>query len=120
MNEPKTRSPAQNRKFQPMVRDIAKQTTHHGQRLQEGDWLRLLLNAFRWETKDDPELRDDWARFGQMRLVPALNNPGFVAVGESSRDLTVKLASAFVEWLYAYGVEQGVRFTAPEYMTEPA
>ena len=111
-DKPETRSDGQNRLFHKQIGVIASQTTHYGQRLDAEDWKRLLLNAFKFDTRNDPDLRDEWAKFGEMKLIPALNNPGFVAVGESSRRLGVKLASAFVEWLYAYGSEVGVRFPA--------
>lgn len=114
-DKPETRSDGQNRLFHKQIGVIAKQLTHHGQKLDPEDWKRLLLNAFKWETKNDPDLRDEWAKFGDMKLIPALNNPGFVAVGESSRRLGVKLASAFVEWLYAFGAEMGVKFPAEAY-----
>jgi len=113
--KPETRSDGQNRLFHKLIGVIAAQQTHCGQRLDPEDWKRLLLNAFRFETKADPDLMLEWAKFGDMKLIPALNNPGFVAVGESSRRLGVKLASAFVEWLYAYGAEAGVKFPADAY-----
>lgn len=108
------RSPSLNSKFHSMLGVIAKQLTHHGQHLDAEDWKRLTIQAFRFETKDDPEFRDEWRKFGEMRLLPALNNNGFVAVGEQSRKFSNKLASGYVEWLYAFGTEQGVRFPAPE------
>jgi hypothetical protein len=120
MSEPRTRSQEQNNLFHQQIGVIAAQTTHYGQRLDKDDWKRLLLNAFKFDTKNDPDLRDEWAKFGEMKLIPALNNPGFVAVGESSRRLGVKLASAFVEWLYAYGTEVGVKFPADPRQVEHA
>ena len=37
-----------------------------------------------------------------------------VLLGIQSRDFTIKLALAFIAWLYAFGAEQGVRFKAWE------
>ena len=37
-----------------------------------------------------------------------------VLLGIQSRDFTIKLARAFIDWLYAFGSEQGVRFKAWE------
>lgn len=118
VSKPETRSDGQNRLFHKQIGVIAAQLRHHGQKLDSEDWKRLLLNAFKHETKNDPDLRDEWAKFGDMKLIPALNNPGFVAVGESSRRLGVKLASAFVEWLYAFGAEMDVKFPAEAYYDE--
>ena len=37
-----------------------------------------------------------------------------VLLGIQSRDFTIKLARAFIAWLYAFGAEHGVRFKAWE------
>lgn len=35
-------------------------------------------------------------------------------MGNQTRDLSVKLASAFIEWLNAFGAEHNIRFKAPK------
>ncbi|QNK65884.1 recombination protein NinB [Variovorax sp. PAMC26660] len=72
------------------------------------------FDAFKHETKDDAEFRDDWAKFGSVQLLPALNHAGFVMVGAQSRKFSVKLASAFIEWLLAFGAEHNVRWSTPK------
>lgn len=114
-DKPETRSDGQNRLMHKLIGVIAAQQLHLGQRLDAEDWKRLLIQAFRYDTKDDAELRDEWRKFGEMRLLPALNNNGFVAVGEQSRKFSPKLTSVFIEWLYAFGVEVGVKFPADAY-----
>ena len=109
-----TRRDGQNAHFHAQIADIAKQDHLHGKKLPAESWKRLLIDAFKHETKDDPDLKPEWAAFGEMQLLPALNHVGFVAVGEQSRTFTVKLASAFIEWLNAYAAERGIVLHAPK------
>ncbi|MEJ2800617.1 recombination protein NinB [Comamonadaceae bacterium PP-2] len=111
---PETRRESQNAHFHSLIGQIAEQDRLHGQQLDAEDWKRLLIDAFKHETKDDPDLRQEWERFGSTRLLPALNHTGFVMVGEQSRQFTVKLAAAFIEWLNAYGAERNIRFKLPK------
>lgn len=99
-----------NRHFHWQIGHIAAQDNLMGKRLPAESWKRLLIDAFRHETQDDPDLANEWRRFGDMELLPALNHPGFVMVGEQSREFSAKLARSFITWLYAYGAERGVRF----------
>ena len=46
------------------------------------------------------------------RIEPRIDGSGVVALGTQSRRFPKKLASAFVEWLYALGAEVGVRWSA--------
>ena len=111
LSEP-SKSREQEERYHAMIGDIAKQSTIHGKTISAESWKRLLVDAFKHDTKDDPDLRSEWEKFGTMQLMPALNHDGFVAVGEQTRAFSVKLASNFIEWLYAYGTETGVRFRA--------
>lgn len=110
-----TKSRLQEEKYHAMIGDIAAQVLLHGRQLLPGSWKRLLINAFKFDTQDDGDLVDEWRKFGDdLELLPALNNEGFVAVGEQSRRFSVKLSSAFIEWLYAYGAEEGVKWSTPK------
>jgi hypothetical protein len=112
--KPETRRDGQNAHFHAQIAHIAKQDQLYGKRLDAESWKRLLIDAFKHETKDDPELAHEWAKFGEMQLLPALNHAGFVAVGEQSRTFTVRLASAFIEWLNAYAAERGIVLHTPK------
>ena len=112
--KPETRRDAQNAHFHAQIADIAKQDQLYGKKLDAESWKRLLIDAFKHETKDMPELAGEWAKFGEMQLLPALNHAGFVAVGEQSRTFTVRLAAAFIEWLNAYAVERGIVLHVPK------
>lgn len=108
------KSREQEEHYHAQIGDIAKQVKFYGQ-LRSAEWCkRLLIDAFKHDTKNDPDLAPLWDSFGGYELAPALNNPGFVVVGEQSRKFGVKLASAFIEWLYAYGAENGVQWSEPK------
>jgi hypothetical protein len=109
------KSREQEQKYHAMIGDIADQVPFHG-RMRDADtfWKRLLIDAFKHDTKDDADLAVEWAKFGGMELVPALNHPGFVSIGEQSRNFSVKLAKAFIDWLDAYGAENDVRWSEPK------
>lgn len=94
--------------------DIAKQVQGHGRMRTREWWKRILIDACRHETRNDPDLRDLWDDFGDYELAPALNNDGLVVIGEQSRNFGVRLASAFIDWLYAFGAEHDVRWSEPK------
>lgn len=99
----------QEKKYHAQIGDIANQVEHYGRKWDSEDMKRLLVNAFKHDTKD--ELAELWRRMGDVRLVPALNNDGFVALGDQTRRFPKDLASAFIEWLYAFGDEHEVRWS---------
>ena len=56
------------------------------------------------------------ARKEAIKTIPALIREAQIAFNAwiRARDFTIKLARAFIEWLYAFGVEHDVRFKAWE------
>lgn len=106
-----SKSRIQEEKYHAMIGDIARQCTLHGKQLPAESWKRLLVDAFKHETKDDPEYAPEWAKFGNIELLPALNHPGFVMVGEQTRRFSIQLASGFITFLLAFGNDQGVKWT---------
>ena len=109
----------QERHYHALIGDIAKQYRHKGMAWDSEDMKRLLVDAFKHETKGDPEnypgLRELWAEMGDVRLVPAIGRDGFVALGDQTRKFPKPLATAFITWLYAFGAENGVRWTDPRW-----
>lgn len=101
----------QEKLYHAQINDIARQYAHAGRKWEADDMKRLLVDAFRRDTKDDPDLRDLWATFGELRLAPAIGADGFVALGYPTRRFPKRLASAFIEWLYAFGVEAGIAWS---------
>ena len=98
----------QEEKYHAMIGDIAKQWRFCERKWDAEDMKRLCLDQFRRDTIKDPDLADEWASVGQIDMAPSLDKSGIVALGFQSRRLTKRLASAFVDWLYALGAEVNV------------
>ena len=109
--EPETRRENHNRHFHSLIGQIAQQIG--GDLADAEDAKRILISAFRIDTRNDPDLMGEWAKFGDVRMGRGLRGE-VVLLGIQSRDFTIKLALAFIAWLYAFGSEQGVRFKAWE------
>jgi hypothetical protein len=112
VDDPK-KSREQEQHYHALIGDIARQRTIYDKKRPAETWKRLLIDAFRHDTLTDPEFAGAWSSYGGVELVPALNNDGFVQVGEQSRSFSKKLAAGFIEWLYAYGAEAEVVWSAP-------
>jgi hypothetical protein len=110
-----TKSRDQEECYHALIGDIAKQWSYCDRKWHKDDMKRLLVDAFRHETKNDPDLRELWERMGEMRLAPAIGRDGFVALGEQTRRFPKALASAFIDWLYSFGVEQNIHWTDPNW-----
>lgn len=106
-----TRRDNHNRHFHSLIAQIAKQLG--GDLAEPEDAKRILISAFRIDTRNDPDLIGEWAKFGDVRMGRGLRGE-VVLMGIQSRDFTIKLARAFIEWLYAFGAEAGVQFKAWE------
>jgi len=109
--EPETRRENHNRHFHSLIGQIAQQIG--GDLADAEDAKRILISAFRIDTRNDPDLMGEWAKFGEVRMGRGLRGE-VVLLGIQSRDFTIKLARAFIAWLYAFGAEHGVRFKAWE------
>ena len=104
---PESRRDNHNRHFHSLIGQIAEQLG--GQLADAEDAKRILISAFRIDTRNDPDLAVEWGKFGDVRMGHGLRGE-VVLMGIQSRDFTIKLARAFIEWLYAFGVEHGVQF----------
>ena len=109
--EPETRRDNHNRHFHSLIAQISEQIG--GDLADKQDAKRILISAFRIDTRDDADLSGEWAKFGDMRMGRGLRGE-VVLMGMQSRDFTIKLARAFILWLEAFGVEHGVQFKAWE------
>ena len=107
--EPETRRDNHNRHFHSLISQISKQLG--GDLADAEDAKRILISAFRIETRNDGDLATEWAKFGDVRMGRGLRGE-VVLMGIQSRDFTIKLARAFIEWLEAFGAEHGVVFKA--------
>ena len=72
----------------------------------EEDIKRLLVDAFATEMIN---LGTPLCQSG--RVVPSLDSLRTVQLGIQTRGFRIKEAAAFIEYLYAYGSELGVRFS---------
>lgn len=112
--EPETRRDNHNRHFHSLIGQIAQQMGERVPDLADAeDAKRILISAFRIDTRNDSDLAGEWAKFGDMRMGRGLRGE-VVLMGMQSRDFTIKLARAFIEWLYAFGAEHDVAFKAWE------
>ncbi len=109
--EPETRRDNHNRHFHSLIGQISKQIG--GDLADPEDAKRILISAFKIDTRDDDTLTKEWEKFGDYRMGRGLRGET-VLMGTQSRDFTIKLARAFIEWLYAFGVECNVKFDAWE------
>lgn len=107
------KSREQEEKYHAMISDISKQLLHNGEKLDAESWKRLFIEAFvivmqemaKGENKPDPF-------HGKARLIMSLDGSRIVQLGVQSRKFGKGMASDFIEYLYAYGVENGVKFSA--------
>lgn len=88
------RTDAQSRLMWDLLTDIARQVRWHGQRLTAEDWKIVFLAGLNQE----------------MRLVPNLDGTGFINLGRSSSNLSVKEMAALIELILAFGAREGVQF----------
>jgi hypothetical protein len=112
----------QEEKYHAMIGDIAEQWHYHGRKWTSEDMKRLLVDAFKHETLANPANYEGfdrlWRQVGELKLAPAIGRDGFVALGEQTRRFPSKLANAFISWLQAFGDEQGVVWTDPEWQSQ--
>ena len=94
------KSREQEEKYHAMIGDIAKQASHLGSKWDSESWKRFLLWQFAKDTNTN-----------QGQIVPSLDGTGIVQLGLQSRSFTKEQASEFVEWLHAWGAENGITYT---------
>jgi hypothetical protein len=92
-------SQAMQRKYHAMIDEIANQAKHLGSQWESDDWKRLLLDKF---------ARDTGRSHG--KVITNLDLTGIVQIGLQSRKFENPDASEFIEWLLAWGVENGIRW----------
>jgi hypothetical protein len=87
----------QNDRMWSILTDIAQQLPWHGQRLRPDDWKIVFMGALKRE----------------LRLVPNLDETGFVDLGRSSSDLSKGEMSDLMELMTAFAIERGVTLHDP-------
>lgn len=100
-SEPR-RSDIQSRKMWAMLTDVARQHEHYGQRYEPDAWKILFLTALGKE----------------LRLAPALDGKGVVSLGTSSSKLSKSEMSDLLEFIAAWGAENGIVWSDPTLIQE--
>jgi len=99
-----TRSSEANARLHATITDVARQLDWAGQRRDVEVWKRLLTAAW---------LR---ARGEHVEVLPSLDNRGVDVVFRRTSTLTGAECAELCEFIYAWGSQQGVKFSAPEDM----
>lgn len=104
--KPATRSSEQNAALHAAITDIAKQCEWAGRKWDVEAWKRLICAA--------------WCRAESqgVEMVPAIDGAGFDVLYKRTSKLTIKECSSLLEYVYAWGSEQGCKFTAPQWMED--
>lgn len=88
------RSLPQNDRMWAMLTDIAQQKEHAGRKYTPDQWKVLFLHACGRE----------------VQFIPALDGSTFIPWGRSSSDLSKEEMTALIDFMMAWGVENGVVF----------
>ena len=96
---PISKTREQEEKYHAMIGEVAKQAQHLGASWEAEDWERLLLDKFARETNRT-----------HGKIIPNLDKSGVVEVGIQSRKFSKADGSEFIEWLHAWGAENGIKF----------
>lgn len=91
--EPKRTLP-QNDRFWAMLTDISRQATHQGRKYTPDQWKVIFMHACGRE----------------VQFIPSLDGSTFIPWGQSSSDLGVKEMTDLIEFMFAWGAENGVVF----------
>lgn len=106
--KPPNKSRDQEAKYHSMFGDVAKQVPFMGAMRDLETWKRLLVDAFaRVKAADGDPVQ------GVGAIIPSLDGSGFVQLGVQTRKFSKRHASEFIEFLYAWGAENNVRWTDP-------
>jgi hypothetical protein len=96
--KPEIRTLAQNARLWAMLTDVSKQVNWYGRKLSEEEWKHVFT-----------------ASLAKQDVVPGIDG-GFVVLGKSTSKMTKPEMSELQQLIEAFGAQQGVRFTAPEYV----
>jgi hypothetical protein len=98
--KPETRTLAQNARLWAMLTDVSKQVNWYGRKLSQEEWKHVFT-----------------ASLSKQDVVPGIDG-GFVVLGKSTSKMTKPEMSELQQLIEAFGAQQGVRFTAQEYVDQ--
>ena len=93
------RNNEQNKLLHALLADIAKQVSHAGMKWDVTVWKRLCTAAW---------LRE---RGASIQMIPAIDGKGIDVLYEPTSKLSKRKCAELIEWVIAYGVECGVKWT---------
>lgn len=85
----------QNARLWSALNDLARSLPYHGQRLSAEDYKTLLMDALWRET----------------RMLPALENDGFVQMRRATSELSVRECEQLIALAYEFGYRHGIVFS---------
>lgn len=88
----------QNDRMWAMLTDIAQQATHNGRKYTPDQWKVLFMHACGRE----------------VQFLPALDGSTFIPWGQSSSDLSKEEMTQLIEFMFAWGAENGITFQDSE------
>ena len=91
------RSAEQNDKLWAMLSDIAEQKTLHGKKYKTDQWKTVFMQALGRE----------------MSILPTLDGDTWFPLGYASSKMTKEEMSELLEFIAAWGAENGVQFNEP-------
>lgn len=95
VSEP-TRSLEANAKLWAMLTEVAAQVEWYGKKLAPEDWKHIFSAGLK-----------------KMAVVPNLDGTGFVALGQSTSQMSRREFAELIELIQAFGAERGVDFNEP-------
>ena len=98
--EPRRTSP-ENRLLHVLLSELARKVEWAGQKRDAETWKRLCVSA--------------WCRANgeSVEILPALDGHGIDIVPVRTSRLSKRACADLIEWVYAFGAEQGVEWTDP-------
>lgn len=84
----------QNSRLWAMLTDVAQQTTHMGRKYTPDQWKVLFMHACGRE----------------VQFLPSLDGSTFIPWGQSSSDLSKEEMTQLIEFIFAWGAENGIVF----------
>ena len=111
----------QEEKYHAMIGDIAKQCKFMERKWDGEEWKRLLIAAYVVAARENATAEGKPDPFkGKGAVIPSLDGKGFVQLGVPSSGFTIRQAAEFIEYLYAYGEANNVRWSEPGLYQEDA
>lgn len=98
--KPRTRTLDQNARLHAMFSDLERQATLHGRKLSADQWKVVMISGHAVATGEGAD------------VLPGIEGE-FVNIRESSARMGVRRMASLIDYMEAWGTQQGVQWTAP-------